>query len=86
MPYAALPTARRTFLAATKEQLQAASKTPDGVWTGAAGSEWARNVDGFYGRPIERNRIDRVDRVPGEPAPGDRSTSAIQRQRRGPFD
>jgi sporulation protein YlmC with PRC-barrel domain len=57
-------------LAATKEQLQAASKTPDGVWTGAAGSEWARNVDGFYGRPNERNRIDRVQ---GEPAPGDRS-------------
>lgn len=41
---------------ATKEQLQAASKTPTGAWTPVASEAWAKKVDGFYGQPMARDR------------------------------
>jgi sporulation protein YlmC with PRC-barrel domain len=46
-------------LMATKEQLQAASKTPTGAWTPVAGSEWSKKVDGYYGQPMVRERATR---------------------------
>jgi len=49
------------ILSATKEQLQAASKTPTGAWSPAANAEWARTVDGFYGEPAAYT-MDRNDR------------------------
>jgi sporulation protein YlmC with PRC-barrel domain len=53
------------ILAATKEQLENAPKTPTGAWANAASAEWAKNVDGFYGTPtvMERSRLDR-ERLP----------------------
>jgi sporulation protein YlmC with PRC-barrel domain len=48
-------------ISATKEQLQAASKTPSGAWTAAADSDWAKKVDGYYGQPMaERSFRDRI--------------------------
>lgn len=38
-------------LAATKEQLQAASRTASGEWASITNASWARSVDGFYGQP-----------------------------------
>lgn len=38
-------------LAATKEQLQSATKTMTGEWATVADVEWTRNVDAFYGQP-----------------------------------
>lgn len=38
-------------LAATKEQLQSASKIMTGEWATVADAEWTRNVDAFYGQP-----------------------------------
>src|SRR5215207_2679637 len=45
-------------LAATRDQLQSATRTTTGEWAAASQAEWARNVDGFYGnpRPIDRSR------------------------------
>jgi sporulation protein YlmC with PRC-barrel domain len=53
------------ILAATKEQLENAPKTPTGAWANSANAEWAKNVDGFYGTPtaMERSRFDR-ERAP----------------------
>jgi len=39
------------IMSATKEQLQAASRTPTGAWASAENAEWTKNVDGFYGTP-----------------------------------
>jgi sporulation protein YlmC with PRC-barrel domain len=47
-------------LSATKEQLQAASKTASGEWSPMASASWAKSVDGFYGQPYDRSR-DRAD-------------------------
>ena len=46
-------------LSATKEQLQAASKTPTGAWVTVADSEWARKVDAYYGEPAPSDRFPR---------------------------
>lgn len=46
-------------MSATKDQLQAASKTATGAWAPVAESEWARRVDGFYGQPAPRDRFAR---------------------------
>lgn len=38
-------------LAATKEELKAAAKTPQGRWAIAENAEWPKSVDGYYGMP-----------------------------------
>lgn len=38
-------------LSATKEDLKAASKTPQGRWAIAENAEWVKTVDGYYGQP-----------------------------------
>lgn len=50
---------KELVMSATKEQLQAASKTASGTWSPVADSEWARRVDGFYGQPTPRDRFAR---------------------------
>jgi sporulation protein YlmC with PRC-barrel domain len=53
------------ILAATKEQLHAASKVASGPWAPVADTEWAKSVDGFYGQPtFARDRVER-DNVDG---------------------
>lgn len=42
---------KNVMISATKEQLQAASKTATGSWGPVAETEWARRVDAFYGQP-----------------------------------
>ncbi len=42
---------RQLILAATKEQLEAASTTPTGTWVAFAGEDWLKDVDRFYGQP-----------------------------------
>jgi sporulation protein YlmC with PRC-barrel domain len=55
------------ILAATREQLRVSTKSPNGGWAEAANSEWAQNVDGFYGTPsMNRSRFD-------PSSPGDRT-------------
>lgn len=39
-------------LSATKEELKNAAKNPTGEWTYISGEEWTRNVDGYYGHPM----------------------------------
>ena len=41
---------------ATKDQLQAASKTPSGAWMASTDSSWTKNVDAYYGQPALRER------------------------------
>lgn len=50
---------KSVVMSATKEQLQAASRTATGAWTPVADSEWARKVDGFYGQPVAQDRYAR---------------------------
>jgi sporulation protein YlmC with PRC-barrel domain len=38
-------------LAATKEELKMASKSPQGQWGITENAEWTKTVDGYYGRP-----------------------------------
>jgi len=38
-------------LAATKEELKAASKTPQGNWAISENAEWTKSIDGYYGQP-----------------------------------
>jgi len=47
------------MLSATKEQLQAASKTPTGDWAKVSDAEWTKTVDGFYGHPFRTGRFER---------------------------
>ena len=49
-------------ISATKEQLQAASKTASGAWAASANSDWGKSVDGHYGQPTlaERTFRDRA--------------------------
>ena len=48
-------------ITATKEQLQAASKSPSGAWTASADSEWGKKVDAYYGEPVaERSFRDMI--------------------------
>ena len=53
------PDGNNLMLSATKAQLQAASKTPTGAWVTVANSEWARNVDAYYGEPAPADRFAR---------------------------
>jgi len=53
------PDGKNLMLSATKEQLQAASKTPTGAWVTVADSEWARKVDAYYGEPAPSDRFPR---------------------------
>ena len=60
------------ILAATKEQLRAATKTSENGWANAADAEWARNVDGFYGNAAAGpSRFDRDREL--TKSPNDRS-------------
>jgi len=66
-------------LNATKDQLQAASKTPSGAWSTSSDSAWSKNVDGYYGQPTMRDRTGRdtfrdSDRTTGNRTTGDRTT------------
>ena len=45
------------ILSATREQLQAASKTPTGAWATEADAEWSKKVDGFYGEPMPERSV-----------------------------
>jgi hypothetical protein len=45
------PDGKSMVISATKEQLQAASKTPSGAWMAAANSDWGKKVDAYYGDP-----------------------------------
>jgi len=48
-------------ISATKEQLQAAAKTPSAAWEGAADSDWGKTVDAYYGEPMPyRSTTDRL--------------------------
>jgi sporulation protein YlmC with PRC-barrel domain len=67
------PDGKSLTMSATKEQLQAASKTATGAWAPVAHSEWARNVDGFYGEPAPRDRFVR------DGLPADRDTRTYVR-------
>jgi sporulation protein YlmC with PRC-barrel domain len=42
------------MLSASKEQLQAAAKTPTGAWATVAKADWSRKVDAYYGEPTTR--------------------------------
>lgn len=42
---------KRFTLAATKEELKAASKSPQGRWMIAESADWTKSVDGYYGNP-----------------------------------
>lgn len=53
------PDGKSVMITATKDQLQAASKTPSGAWTTAANADWSKRVDGYYGQPTTRDRFDR---------------------------
>jgi len=55
-------------MSATKEQLQAASKTATGAWAPVAHARWAKDVDGYYGQPSSspRGRFSR-DSFPNDP-------------------
>jgi sporulation protein YlmC with PRC-barrel domain len=65
--------AKAFVLAATKEQLRAATKSPANGWAQASDAEWARNVDGFYGNPMASpSGIDR-ERSKGLSDRGDRT-------------
>jgi sporulation protein YlmC with PRC-barrel domain len=70
------------MLSATKEQLQAASKTASGQWASAADAEWAKSVDGFYGQPtFARERFDperRFDRTTVRSRATDQKTSELK--------
>jgi sporulation protein YlmC with PRC-barrel domain len=63
------------IMSATKEQLQAASRTPTGAWASAENTEWSRNVDGFYGTPapVDRYNRDRLSTNPNDRTPNDRT-------------
>ena len=56
------------IMSATKEQLQAASRTPTGAWASAENTEWSRNVDGYYGTPapVDRYNRDRLSTNPND--------------------
>jgi sporulation protein YlmC with PRC-barrel domain len=47
---------KSVVLSASKEQLQAASKTPSQEWSSLTNASWAKSVDGFYGQPYEYSR------------------------------
>lgn len=51
---------------ASKEQLQAASKTPTGSWATVADCEWTKRVDAYYGDPAPRERYARESVRNGE--------------------
>jgi sporulation protein YlmC with PRC-barrel domain len=55
------------IMSATKDQLQAASRTPTGAWASAENAEWTKNVDGFYGTPSTERRPFARDRVSDNP-------------------
>ena len=57
---------KHVMIGATKDQLQAASKSPSGAWAPAAESAWAHHVDGFYGQPAPRGRYARDNRGPDD--------------------
>lgn len=46
-------------LSATKEDLKAASKSPQGRWAIPENAAWTRNVDGYYGQPSSPERYSR---------------------------
>jgi sporulation protein YlmC with PRC-barrel domain len=50
-------------LAATKEELKSASKSPQGQWMIAANAEWTKSVDGYYGNPSGRKGAGNGPRV-----------------------
>ena len=50
------PDGKHLTINATKEQLQAASKTPTGAWAPVAEYEWTKRVDTYYGEPVLRER------------------------------
>ena len=50
------PDGKNLTMNATKEQLQAASKTPTGAWAPVAENEWTKRVDAYYGEPAPRER------------------------------
>jgi hypothetical protein len=50
------PDGKDLTMNATKEQLQAASKTPTGAWAPVAETEWTKRVDAYYGEPTPRER------------------------------
>ena len=50
---------KQLTMSATKEQFQAASKTPTGAWVTVSDSDWARKVDAYYGEPTTGNQFAR---------------------------
>ena len=43
---------KKVILSATKDELKAASKTPPEGFLFAANSEWAKDIDGYFGKPM----------------------------------
>ena len=54
------PDGKSMVISASKEQLQAASKSASGAWMASSGSDWTKKVDAYYGQPAlkERNMRD----------------------------
>lgn len=46
-------------LSATKDDLKAASKSPQGRWAISENAAWTRNIDGYYGQPSSPERYSR---------------------------
>jgi sporulation protein YlmC with PRC-barrel domain len=54
------------LLSATKNQLHAATKATNDTWMAVASSEWAKNIDGFFGTPDRATGRDRISQEPGD--------------------
>ena len=50
---------KHVMIAATKEQLQTASKSPTGAWAAVVGADWTHRVDAYYGQPGARDHYAR---------------------------